>query len=106
MGVYSNTNIVETSNRDAATVWLDRQEQDPAKRWKLFNVERRPSDRRWQFVLKYSPDGVHWSKGVAQSGDIYDRSTAFYNPFTKKWVISMRYGTPRIKPFTCLCRTF
>lgn len=59
----------------------------------MFNVERRPTDRRWQFILKYSPDGIHWSEGVAQSGDLYDRSSVFYNPFRDVWCLSMRYGT-------------
>lgn len=93
LDIVTGTNIVDTCNRDAATVWLDRNEPDPNKRWKFFNVERRPTDRRWQFVLKYSSDGIHWSEGVAQSGDMYDRSSAFYNPFTRKWVLSMRYST-------------
>lgn len=93
LDIYEHTNIVDTSNRDAATVWLDRSESDPAKRFKLFNVERRPTDRRWQFVLKYSSDGIHWSRGVAQSGDMYDRSSVFYNPFRNVWCVSMRYST-------------
>lgn len=93
LNIWNQTNIVDTANRDAATVWLDRGEKDPEKRWKLFNVVLRPSDRRWQFVLKYSADGIHWSRGVAQSGDIYDRSGAFFNPFTNKWVLSLRYNT-------------
>lgn len=92
--IVPGTNIVDTCNRDASTVWLDRFEKDPSKRWKFFNIERRSTDRRWQFVLKYSSDGIHWSKGVAQSGDLYDRSTAFYNPFTKKWALSLRGSTP------------
>lgn len=91
--VYPGTNIVDTCNRDAATVWLDKLEQDPSKRYKLFNVERRPTDRRWQFVLKYSADGIHWSKGEAQSGDLYDRSSVFFNPFRGVWALSMRYST-------------
>ncbi len=93
LGIYKNTNLTDTANRDAATIWLDRNEKDPSKRWKFFNVERRPTDRRWQFVLKYSSDGINWSRGVAQSGDMYDRSSVFYNPFTDKWVLSMRYST-------------
>ncbi|PTN07549.1 hypothetical protein C8N47_11674 [Mangrovibacterium marinum] len=91
--VYSGTNIVDTCNRDAATVWLDKLEKDPAKRYKMFNVERRPKDRRWHFVLKYSTDGIHWSEGVAQSGDLYDRSSVFFNPFRDVWALSMRYST-------------
>lgn len=93
LDIWNQTNIVDTCNRDAATIWLDKQEKDPSKRYKMFNVERRPTDRRWQFVLKYSEDGIHWSEGVAQSGDLYDRSSAFYNPFRDIWALSMRYGT-------------
>ena len=92
--VYPHTNIVDTMDRDAATIWLDKHETDPSKRYKMFNVYRRPTDRRWQFVLKYSPDGIHWGNGVAQSVDIYDRSSAFYNPFRGVWALSMRYSTP------------
>lgn len=88
--VVPNTNIVDTCDRDAATVWLDKSEQDPAKRFKLFNVEKLGG--RWKIVLKYSADGIHWSEGVAQSGAVGDRTTAFYNPFTKKWGISLRQG--------------
>lgn len=93
LDIWNQTNIVDTCNRDAATIWLDKLEKDPAKRYKMFNVERRPTDRRWQFILKYSPDGIHWGEGVAQSGDLYDRSSAFYNPFREVWALSMRYGT-------------
>lgn len=93
LDLVKGTCLVDTANRDAATIWLDRQESDPAKRYKMFNVERRPTDRRWQFILKYSPDGIHWSEGVAQSGDLYDRSSVFYNPFRDVWCLSMRYGT-------------
>lgn len=88
--VYPHTNIVDTCDRDAATVWLDKRETDPSKRYKLFNVEK--TNRGWQIVLKYSADGIHWSNGEAQSGSVGDRTTAFYNPFTDKWVISLRYG--------------
>lgn len=94
LDVVPGTNITEPSNRDAATVWLDRNEKDPAKRWKMFIVERRESDARWQIILKYSEDGIHWSKGAAQSGDVGDRTTAFYNPFTGRWAISLRASTP------------
>lgn len=93
LDIMEGTCIVDTANRDAATIWLDRREADPDKRFKMFNVERRPTDRRWQFILKYSPDGIHWSEGIAQSGDLYDRSSVFYNPFRDVWCLSMRYGT-------------
>lgn len=94
LDIFNRTNIVDTCERDAATIWIDKQEKDPAKRYKFFNVERRPKDRKWAFVLKYSADGIHWSGGVAQSSEVQDRSTAFYNPFTGKWVLSLRYRAP------------
>lgn len=92
LDLFGSNNIVDPSDRDSNTIWLDKTEKDPTKRYKMFNVEKRATDKRWQIVLKYSKDGIHWSKGVAQSGDIYDRTTVFYNPFSKKWVISMRYN--------------
>ncbi len=88
--VYPHTNVVDTCDRDAATVWLDKRERDIEKRYKLFNVEKTPGG--WQIVLKYSKDGIHWSTGEAQSGYVGDRTTTFYNPFTDKWVISLRYS--------------
>ncbi len=93
LDIYPGTSIVDTCNRDACTIWLDRKASHPDRRYKMFNVERRPSDKRWQFILKYSPDGIHWSQGVAQSGDLYDRSSVFYNPFRNVWCLSMRYST-------------
>jgi hypothetical protein len=90
LGIYGRTNIVDTCDRDASTMWLDKFEKDLSKRFKMFNVEYDKIYRRFQVVLKYSNDGIHWSKGVAQSGDIFDRTTFFYNPFIKKWVLSMR----------------
>ena len=86
--VVTGTNIVDTCDRDAATVWLDKLCPDPQKRFKLFNVEKHRGG--WKIILKYSKDGIHWTKGVAQSGPVGDRTTAFYNPFTKKWGISLR----------------
>lgn len=88
--VVPETNIVDTCDRDAATVWLDKASSDPAKRFKLFNVEKHRGG--WKIILKYSKDGIHWSEGVAQSGPVGDRTTAFYNPLTGKWAISLRQG--------------
>jgi len=93
LDILPGTNVVDTTFRDAATIWLDRQEPDPQKRWKFFNVIYQPDYTQCLYILKYSPDGIHWSDVKAQSGNISDRSTAFYNPFLKKWVLSMRQGT-------------
>ncbi|MCC8171454.1 MAG: hypothetical protein LIP00_06645 [Parabacteroides sp.] len=89
-GIVPGTNIVDTCDRDAATVWLDKASADPEKRFKLFNVEKHGGG--WRVILKYSKDGLHWSEGVAQSGPVGDRTTAFYNPFTGKWALSLRQG--------------
>ena len=99
LDVVPGTNICDTCRRDAATIWLDREESNPERRWKMFVVQFMPRDKRfngysWQLVLKYSPDGRHWSRGVAQSGEVEDRTSAFFNPFTRRWVISMRGETP------------
>lgn len=90
LDVVPGTSIVDTCERDAATVWLDKTERNPEKRFKLFNVEKTPGQDTWQMILKYSPDGIHWSSGVAQSGAILDRSSAFYNPFRGRWCLSLR----------------
>ena len=92
--IVPGTNVVEKSWRDSNTLWLDKLEEDANKRYKLFNVQFFEADRRWRFVLKYSADGINWSEGVAQSGDIYDRSTAFYNPFRSIWALGTRIGSP------------
>lgn len=97
LDIIPGTNIVDTFQRDAATIWLDKSEKNPEKKYKFFNVEA-----PWRIVLKYSSDGIHWSKGVAQSDRIGDRSTAFFNPFINKWVLSLRYN--RIKPDGVLSR--
>ena len=54
----------------------------------------------FQYVLRESPDGVHWSAPVAVSPKVGDRSTIFYNPFRKVWVLSMRnWATPRARKY-------
>ena len=90
LGIYGQTNIVDTINRDASTIWLDKTETDPLKRFKMFCVV----PPNWQYVLKYSADGIYWSKMAAKSGKVYDRSTAFYNPFKNKWALSVKISTP------------
>ena len=87
------TSLVDTCERDASTLWLDKLEGDPAKRYKLFNVEKNTESEGWHFALKYSKDGIHWQSPVAKSGDILDRSSAFYNPFRGIWALSLRHKT-------------
>ena len=97
LDIVPGTNIVDTCRRDAASIWLDRNETDPAKRWKMCCVQAFPREngqKSWQLVLKYSADGRRWNLPVAQSGEIGARTTVFYNPFTRKWALSIRGASP------------
>jgi hypothetical protein len=68
-------------------VWLDLEESDPAKRYKLVYT-----DSRWTYQVRFSPDGIHWTdpQTVGRAGD---RGTCFYDPFRKVWVFSIRLGS-------------
>jgi hypothetical protein len=87
--VEQGTNIVLRQYHDGSTVWIDPDADDPAERYKLFGVDVSDGVR---LRLFYSGDGVHWSdSGVSQSR-LGDRTTCFYNPFRKRWVIGVRIG--------------
>lgn len=91
LDVVKGTNLVDIRIRDSNTMWLDKEEKDPMKRYKLFNVENDWEDGEfWRYALRYSSDGIHWSDLVARSGIIGDRSTVFYNSFRDKWIFSIR----------------
>ena len=75
--------------RDSSTVWLDYQNQDPNRRYKMFVTT--PIPTRWSLALRCSDNGIHWSEPLAVSATkIGDRTTVFYNPFRRKWVFSLR----------------
>ena len=94
LDVVPGTNIVHDFKRDSGTVWMDIEEQDPAKRYKMF-LYLHPSDERALSVY-FSSDGIHWKERVAVSGPLGDRSTVFYNPFRKVWVYGIRDGAPGV----------
>ena len=87
LDVQPGTNVVRAGSRDSATVWLDLEEPDPRRRYKLFRSVR--AGRGWALALHFSPDGIHWSD-AGQSGPCGDRTTVFYNPFRRVWVYSVR----------------
>ena len=93
-GVEPGTNIVHRFDHDTATVWLDLQEQDSQRRFKmtltpyLRHVHRTISGMR----LFFSPDGIQWSDSDAGVGWCLDRSTFFFNPFRKVWVYSIKWN--------------
>src|SRR5262249_40968025 len=44
----------------------------------------------WVFAIHFSADGIHWVDS-GKTGRVIDRSTAFWNPFRKVWVYSIRH---------------
>jgi hypothetical protein len=96
LDVRPGTNIVQPGGRDSSTVWLDLEEKNPARRFKMFRVIGAGEDpvtgwNNWVMALHFSPDGIHWGEPVAKSGRVVDRSTVFYNPFRSVWVYSIRH---------------
>jgi len=90
--LVANTNIVDFhTERDASVVWLDKQETDYSKKYKMFLVARNPNDNKWNYRYKTSNDGKLWRE-VTSSQPIADRSTVFKNPFREKWIYSIRHN--------------
>jgi len=93
LDVQKGTNIVlepVTEGRrrvDTTTVWLDHNAKEPSERFKYFATEATDG---WGLTYRTSPDGIHWSEPVAKQEIWGDRTTAFYNPFRKVWVLSQR----------------
>jgi hypothetical protein len=96
LDVRPPTNIVQPGGRDSSTVWLDLEEKDPARRFKMFRVIGAGEDpvtgwNNWQMAIHFSSDGIHWGEPVAKTGRVVDRSTVFWNPFRHVWVYSIRH---------------
>jgi hypothetical protein len=88
LDVVKDTNLVQRGARDSATIWLDHEETDPSKRFKLF-LNSPSYAKRLPLAIFTAPDGIHWKK-LAAPAWCGDRSTVFYNPFRKVWVFSIR----------------
>jgi hypothetical protein len=81
--------------RDSSTVWLDQDDSDPLRRYKMFVTT--PIPRRWSLALRCSADGIHWSEPIAVSATrIGDRTTVHYNPFRKKWIFGLRISQSEV----------
>ena len=89
LDVVPGTNIVDTTEHDCVSVILDKFEEDPTKRYKMFVVEFN-NRSTVSMKLKYSVDGIHWSAPKALSGELYDRCAAYYDPFRGKYVLSLK----------------
>ncbi|MCH9653321.1 MAG: hypothetical protein K0U86_14825 [Planctomycetes bacterium] len=74
---------IEPIQRDSSTIWLDLEDPDPSRRFKMMYF-------RAGLHMRVSADGIHWSDSLGSPGGSSDRSTFFYNPFRKVWVYSIR----------------
>ena len=71
---------------DSWSVVKDPHGTDPQTRYKLYV---QPGGQDTDGYASVSPDGIHWSPWQ-KTGKSGDRSTMFYNPFTRQWVFSLR----------------
>ena len=103
LDVVPGTNIVCELPRDSSTVWLDHEETDPSRRFKMFLTvkQRRTMKMRllgyatnnyYTYTYLTSPDGIHWTVTDESPRDqpIGDRSTVYFDPFRRRWVFSIR----------------
>lgn len=90
LDVKPGTNVVQADGRDSSTVWLDLEERDPERRYKMWRAHS--EEKRFGLSLHFSANGVHWGPRVLRTGSIGDRSTVFWNPFRKVWGYSLRHG--------------
>lgn len=100
LDVRAGTNVVQTDPRDSSTVWLDLDDPDPKRRFKIFRSYG-GEDNRYGLSAHFSADGIHWDARAYRTGSNGDRSTVFYNPFRKVWVYSLRHGwgVPRARRY-------
>ena len=85
LDIRPGTNVVLMAGGET-TVWLDLDEKDPQRRYKL----GRSSGHSRPYLLYVSADGIHWSEPIAKSVPASDRTTFFRNPFRNVWVASLR----------------
>jgi len=93
LDVVPGTNIVLKRGRDSSTIWLDLNEKDPLRRYKMFAYMR--DENKGMLSIFFSNDGLHWGDCVAASGALGDRSTVFFNPFRSVWVYGIRDYAPK-----------
>ena len=85
----SGTNIIRkvSLGYDGAMVWLNHDATNNSRKFLMSEV-RGPKFNT--FSLLESPDGVHWTQVINNTGEIQDRSTFFYNPFRDVWAFSIK----------------
>lgn len=70
---------------DSTTVFID-YDAPKEERYKIF---LRVPGPKLPGIVAVSADGIHFDRRTL-TGEVYDRTTMFYNPFRKKWVFSIR----------------
>jgi len=80
--------VVPEAERDSSTVWLDLEEKDPNRRYKMIVYLKGPKHNYCS--VHFSADGIHWGESVAKSGRCGDTTSVFWNPFRKVWVYSAK----------------
>ena len=80
-------------------MWLDYGAAAPEQRFKMFQFCRydTASETIGEGCLHTSRDGIHWSDPVVTTQVAHDTSF-FYNPFRKKWFLSVRGSSVRQGP--------
>jgi hypothetical protein len=105
LGVVPGTNIVLVDERgfrrNSNSVWLDLEEKDPTRRFKMFcnsgREEGVENALRFQHRLRlyHSPDGIHWTLD-GDSDPCGDRTSCFYNALRKVWIFGLRDGDTEV----------
>jgi len=96
LDIEGGTNIVINPERgfNSTAIMLDQWTKNLNERFKYFATEyfgTRDDDVVWGLSYRISADGIHWSEPKETRPRIWgDRSTVFYNPFRKVWVLSQR----------------
>ncbi len=90
--VKPGTNTVLEQEQHSNAVLISPDQTDPKKRYVIIYSLTFDPPGFCRYWFKYSADGIHWGERHATDADCGDRSCAFYNPFRKVWVYSMRMG--------------
>ena len=90
--VVPGTNLIlpKDMHPDSGSVIIDHFAKCPSQRYKMLLREPNPPGvGSFPGLLLVSADGIHWEQ-IGKTGDMDDRSTMFYDPFTRNWVQSIR----------------
>ena len=88
LGHRRKTNLIKIPFNEMHGVWLDLEETNPARRYKM------TWHRSGDYSAAVSADGILWNP-VGKLGRSGDRCSLGYNPFRKVWIYSLRHGWGR-----------